>query len=959
MAAGYDSDHEVERFEVTDEDLEFGLSSGLGRKRYQASKEHNIYGIWARDDSDDDERPSFGGKNKKNYSTGIDFISGGVKQSTGDILKEKDDDASDDSDVDGSPMELDMAGMPKRFGAAKEKKGKKVPKGKPQFRTAVPEQGFGNWEKHTKGIGQKLLAKMGYEPGKGLGKNKQGITMPVEAFKRKGRAAVGAYGFEGNKNLHEQDLQIKARKAKQKVKYKYKTVEDVRATGGPGNKKKMAAPATASKIKVIDMTGPETRVLSGYDQIAGTQLQFTDEATPRKKAFSLPELEHNLTLLVEMSEQHILDNERRLRHEKDMIVNLKHEDEKLMEVLHEEKKSIDRLEAVLEMVEECERRLDLGSLEPLTLRDCETMFRRLQEEYYVEYKTYELNQLAITVVFPLVSKEVVDRLETPTGPHPPSTGVLSVDIYRYSLTPNTGVLCVDIYRYSLTLLQVKKLLIDWKPLQDPTLPLQEFCKEVVDRLETPTGPHPPSAGVLSVDIYRYSLTPNTGVPCVDIYRYSLTPAGVLSVDIYRYSLTPNTGVLCVDIYRYSLTLLQVKKLLIDWKPLQDPTLPLQEFCLWKELLEEGHGVPLGSDGSGMDVFHRLVWEIWMPHIRTMFGSWSVRNYDQMLRLLEDWLPLVPTWIMDNLYDQLVMPRLMTEVDSWNPTTDTMPIHQWLHPWLPLISSRLECLYPTIRHKLGKALTNWHPSDASAIHILQPWKPVFSEGSMDSFLLKNILPKLGLCLQEFVINPHQQHLDGFQWVLRWHGMLPVQSLTSLFEKHFFPKWIQVLCTWLNNNPDYDQVTKWYLGWKSQFPEEMLNEPAVKDQFNRALEIMTRAVGGGSVVQPGARENVAYLTSTERRREFEAQAAAEKRREERTPMEAARKAANVSMNFKDLIQAKAEENNLVFCPIPNKFYEAKAVYQFGTKTIYIDRGVVFVQGEKTWVPVSLQNLIDMAR
>ncbi|XP_078701272.1 tuftelin-interacting protein 11-like isoform X2 [Branchiostoma floridae x Branchiostoma belcheri] len=823
MAAGYDSDHEVERFEVTDEDLEFGLSSGLARKRYQASKEHNIYGIWARDDSDDDERPSFGGKNKKNYSTGIDFISGGVKQSTGDILKEKDDDASDDSDVDGSPMELDMAGMPKRFGADKEKKGKKVPKGKPQFRTAVPEQGFGNWEKHTKGIGQKLLAKMGYEPGKGLGKNKQGITMPVEAFKRKGRAAVGAYGFEGNKNLHEQfptttgeeeeeeefqgqlaQWKKQPEKAKQKVKYKYKTVEDVRATGGPGNKKKMAAPATASKIKVIDMTGPETRVLSGYDQIAGTQLQFTDEATPRKKAFSLPELEHNLTLLVEMSEQHILDNERRLRHEKDMIVNLKHEDEKLMEVLHEEKKSIDRLEAVLEMVEECERRLDLGSLEPLTLRDCETMFRRLQEEYYVEYKTYELNQLAITVVFPLV-----------------------------------------------------------------------------------------------------------------------------------------------------------KKLLIDWKPLQDPTLPVQEFCLWKELLEESHGVPLGSDGSGMDVFHRLVWEIWMPHIRTMFGSWSVRNYDQMLRLLEDWLPLVPTWIMDNLYDQLVMPRLMTEVDSWNPTTDTMPIHQWLHPWLPLISSRLECLYPTIRHKLGKALTNWHPSDASAIHILQPWKPVFSEGSMDSFLLKNILPKLGLCLQEFVINPHQQHLDGFQWVLRWHGMLPIQSLTSLFEKHFFPKWIQVLCTWLNNNPDYDQVTKWYLGWKSQFPEEMLNEPAVKDQFNRALEIMTRAVGGGGVVQPGARENVAYLTSTERRREFEAQAAAEKRREERTPMEAARKAANVSMNFKDLIQAKAEENNLVFCPIPNKFYEAKAVYQFGTKTIYIDRGVVFVQGEKTWVPVSLQNLIDMAR
>ncbi|NXF81632.1 ZGPAT protein, partial [Sclerurus mexicanus] len=58
------------------------------------------------------------------------------------------------------------------------------------YAKGVPENGewtpacsssFGGWEAHTRGIGSKLLVQMGYEFGKGLGKNSEGRVEPVQA----------------------------------------------------------------------------------------------------------------------------------------------------------------------------------------------------------------------------------------------------------------------------------------------------------------------------------------------------------------------------------------------------------------------------------------------------------------------------------------------------------------------------------------------------------------------------------------------------------------------------------------------------------------------------------------------------------------------------------------------------------------------------------------------------------
>ncbi|XP_021018472.1 tuftelin-interacting protein 11 [Mus caroli] len=822
-----DDDDERENFEITDWDLQNEFNPN--RQRHWQTKEEATYGVWAERDSDE-ERPSFGGKRARDYSAPVNFISAGLKKGA---AEEAD---SEDSDADEKPVKQED--FPKDLGPKKLKTGGNFKPSQKGFSGGTKSfMDFGSWERHTKGIGQKLLQKMGYVPGRGLGKNAQGIINPIEAKQRKGKGAVGAYGSErttqslqdfpvaDSEEEAEEEFQKELSQwrkdpsgSKKKPKYSYKTVEELKAKGRVS--KKLTAPQKElSQVKVIDMTGREQKVYYSYSQISHKH-SMPDEGVPllaqlpptagkeaRMPGFALPELEHNLQLLIERTEQEIIQSDRQLQYERDMVVSLSHELEKTAEVLAHEERVISNLSKVLALVEECERRMQPHGADPLTLDECARIFETLQDKYYEEYRLADRADLAVAIVYPLVK------------------------------------------------------------------------------------------------------------------------------DYFK-----------------------------DWHPLEDGSYGTQIISKWKSLLENDQLLSHSSQDLSSDAFHRLMWEVWMPFVRNVVAQWQPRNCEPMVDFLDSWAHIIPVWILDNILDQLIFPKLQKEVDNWNPLTDTVPIHSWIHPWLPLMQARLEPLYSPVRSKLSSALQKWHPSDASAKLILQPWKEVLTPGSWEAFMLRNIVPKLGMCLGELVINPHQQHMDAFYWVMDWEGMISVSSLVGLLEKHFFPKWLQVLCSWLSNSPNYEEITKWYLGWKSMFSDQVLAHPSVKDKFNEALDIMNRAVSSnvGAYMQPGARENIAYLTHTERRKDFQYEAMQERREAENMAQRGIGVAASsVPMNFKDLIETKAEEHNIVFMPVIGKRHEGKQLYTFGRIVIYIDRGVVFVQGEKTWVPTSLQSLIDMAK
>ncbi|XP_030760985.1 septin-interacting protein 1 isoform X2 [Sitophilus oryzae] len=705
-------DDEVEKFEITDYDLENEFNINRSRKGF--SKHQQIYGIWA-DDSDDDgevKRPVRGGNKPKNYTAPIGFVAGGVQQAgkknkQKEIKMEQEDldtekpttsfktrDSSDSDDEVVPRRGFGVQGREPTQSTVTE-----VTSDIAGFRTrSKPDQslinrGMGNWEKHTKGIGAKLLLQMGYEPGKGLGKELQGIAAPVEAYLRKGRGAIGAYGPEKLTTVpkvSEKDMKIKQDDepenkgpskwkrsdiAAKKSRYYYRSVDDVIEKGKkPGGYRNSGISSELTKVKVIDMTGPQQRVLSGYHALSGLKAppgveHYEDVVHKKCQNFALPEIQHNLDLLVDMCEQDIIRIDRTSRHNEDRVTALKQEEIMIKNQILKEDKLVDVLKNVLTVVDKL-----MDPSQDYSLGQIMNIFKGLLNNHYEEYCQYELSELAPGLVGPL-----------------------------------------------------------------------------------------------------------------------LTSA------------------------------------LANWNPLQQPTQCIEFFEEWKDILEEPrHRGTLEGNKVGIQPYDSLIWHTWVPVIRTCISTWNPRDCEPLITLIEAWKNVLPVWILNNITDQMIMPRIIKEVNNWNPLTDTIPIHLWIHPWIPILDERLhEKVYPVIQEKLGTALNGWHPSDKSVKLMLQPWQRALSKGTFLAFLLKHIVPKLQLCIQSMVINPHQQLLDPWYWVMDWSDMISVPNMTLILDKFFFPRWLQTLAMWLNHNPNYNQVTEWYSGWKGMVSDELFAQPTIKE------------------------------------------------------------------------------------------------------------------------------------
>lgn len=638
----------------------------------------------------------------------------------------------------------------------------------------------------------KLLQKMGYKPGMGLGRNQQGIIKPIEAKVRPKGQALGQGSRLPDFDEAEEDTtkkpelikpQTQLPKAWKKknsgarTKQVYKTAEDVLREA---QERPMQALVSQP---ILDMRGPQARLVTNLEQLSKT----TEVVAPDKKPMA--ELQYNLQLLVDLTEQEIQRLDASLQHHQDTATLVGRDKSKLEDEVERQSQQIKRVAHVLQEVNRASMRSSQGA----TLAELLAIYQELQDHHPEDYILYNI------------------------------------------------------------------------------------------------------------------------------------PASALATSLPRF-----------------------QSLLADWNPLTEPHRGLVEFTAWRSLLEHPSlkDAIFQSPEGVSDPYALLVTETVLPPLRTaIVTQWQPRDPEAMLAFLEGWEKLLPAPILTHVLEMLILPKLQVAVENWEPRQETVPIHAWLHPWLPYLGVQLSQVYPTIRYKLQTALTAWHPSDSSALILLSPWQKVFDPMDWEQLLLRSIVPRLAYALQELVVNPAHQVLEPFEWVLRWHNVVPTKHLVALLETGFFPAWHQVLHHWLSNSPDYDEVTRWYLGWKSLFPQDLLDHERVRSLFNYALNLMNSAVDGAPLPAYNVQPQVPSTGTTP----ASSHAA---------PTTSRWHAPTSELTLKDLVQQFAEENNIEFLPKYGRVQDGLPVWSFGGISVVMEGNQSMVRAHlrDRWVPVSLERLLQ---
>ncbi|TFK29732.1 TFP11-domain-containing protein [Coprinopsis marcescibilis] len=751
---------------------------------------------------------------------GIGASRGGIGASKGGIGSNASVEEMEDVE-DSSTHSTPAPDVPSAFGSRQQRFTRdETPAPKP----ALTADEMSHFSKLSGSFGARMLAKMGWQAGSGLGAEKSGIVTPIESKLRPQKMGIAFRGFKEKTEQSKREakrrgedvsdeeedkstkkLKKKAKDAQEKrseawkkpkkvkTKVQHKTYEQILEEAGD-----QAAPVGIGQI--IDATGAVPREVSSLSEVN------LNPWAPSNDPTRIPEVRHNIKLIADSCKgdlEGLAREAKALQERKKFVLS---EDRRLRKKVDDEAELISRMQQIQIVANEIHvLSKELASMYEISLDPFSPLVHRLVTQFPNEFDKYQLDEVVVAAVAPLL----------------------------------------------------RRLVASWEPLDNPAAFLTTFRE------------------------WKPALKVNSD------------------------NATTSTQ---VDIYGAKTKIIP-------------------------------------SEEKSMTPFESLLWNVWLPKVRTVINNeWSPEDPQPAVNLYESWSSFLPQFIKDNMLDQLFLPKVQKAVVDWSPKRSAVSLHTIVFPWLPHIGLRVDSVLDDARRKVRSLLKNWDATEPKP-QDLHAWKDVFQKGDWDSMMLKYIVPKLGATLRtEFRVNPRAQKMEPLNLVLAWSDLIRSSIFSQILETEFFPKWLDVLHFWLiQPKISFEEVAQWYQFWKEVFPESISTLSGVNRGFTRGLQLMNRAIELGPeaptrLVKPDFKAELAVKVST----------APTAKAADRPARMSAR---TQEITFRSIVEEFAAEHNLLFIPTGRAHENSRMPLYRVSETADGKHGLlVYILDDAVWAPKS---------
>ncbi|KKZ60829.1 hypothetical protein EMCG_04515 [[Emmonsia] crescens] len=391
----------------------------------------------------------------------------------------------------------------------------------------------------------------------------------------------------------------------------------------------------------------------------------------------------------------------------------------------------------------------------------------------------------------------------------------------------------------------------------------------------------------------------------------------------------------------------------EWEPLNDPTYLVSNLRRLQSILSRKPRIT--QEGNGRlkhytTPYETMLYTIWLPRVRSaILNDWDVHDPSPATALIDAWKDLLPEFILSNVLDQLIAPKLSTAIKEWKPRSSkkrngtpsqASQFPWWLFDWLRYLDERHTNpkaptgLLSDAKRKFRVVLDTWD-LDRELPGGLELWKEAL-DSEFDAALRNHLLPRLGRHLrEEFEVNPQDQNLDPFENIMKWKDYFKPTVIALLLTAEFFPKWHAVLHLWLTSEPNYEEVGQWFSWAKTDLPRPSTGQ---QKQQQRGLREHIKQKPSSAQAPP--------ITSKPR------PAPLTKRIEEPT--------------FKDVVEEWCADEGLIMIPLREAHVQSglplfritASANGKGGVLVYLKGDVVWAQNKKArdvWEPLGLDSVL----